>query len=74
MEHQYSGAAGGAHRCEEVGGGVGVNVHEACSILLLILTRVVGDGGLEGDLIGYWPCNNTALVTLTHLNSLFYMF
>lgn len=35
---------------------------------------VVGDGGLEGDLIGYGPCNNTALITLALLNSLFYMF
>lgn len=58
--------------CE--GGWVGMNVHNACLILTLILTRVVGDGGLEGDLIGYGPCNNTALITLTLLNSLFYMF
>lgn len=54
--------------------GGGVNVHEACLIPTLILTRVVGDGGLEGDLIGYGPCNNTAFITPTHLNSIFYMF
>lgn len=34
-------------------------------ILTLVLTRVVGDGGLEGNLIGYGPCNNKALIILT---------
>lgn len=36
-------------------------MRNSCLILTLILTRVVGDGGLEGNLIGYGPCNNTAL-------------
>lgn len=35
-----------------------------------ILTGVVGDGGLEGNLIGYRPCNNVPSIIPTLLNSL----
>lgn len=37
---------------------------------MAILTGVVGDGGLEGNLVGHRPCNNVPTIIQNLLNSL----
>lgn len=43
---------------------------QTCLPPMAILTGVVGDGGLEGDLIGHRPCNNVPAIIQNLLNSL----